>query len=149
MKKKITTLGFVETGFSLFEVVVIVVIIAIMAALIVPRIIARTDQERIAKAKNDIAVIQSALNLYKLDNGFYPTSLQGLSALIVPPRFPPIPQNWKSNGYLQRLPLDPWGRNYIYLNPGLHNPNSVDVFTYGPDGKPGGTGKNATIGNWQ
>ncbi len=137
-----------QKGFSLIEVMVVVVIIGILAALIVPRIISRPEQARIVKAKSDITAIVSALQLYKLDNGFYPSTDQGLQALVTRPSTQPTPQDWKTGGYLQRLPLDPWGRPYHYLNPGVHNQDGIDVFTYGPTGQPGGSGDNATIGNW-
>ncbi len=136
-------------GFSLIEIMVVVVIIGILAALVVPKIMSRPEQARIVKAQSDISAIQSALDLYKLDNGFYPTTNQGLQALVTLPTTAPIPANWKSDGYLQRLPVDPWGQPYHYLNPGVQNPAGVDIFSYGPTGQPGGTGENATIGNWQ
>jgi general secretion pathway protein G len=135
-------------GFSLIEIMVVVVIIGILAALIVPRIMTRPEQARVVKAKSDIAAIQSALELYKLDSGFFPSTDQGLEALVKRPSSSPAPQAWKTGGYLKRLPLDPWGRPYHYLNPGVHNPNDVDIFSYGPTGQPGGSGDNASIGNW-
>lgn len=136
-------------GFSLIEIMVVVVIIGILTAIVVPRIMTRPEQARLVKVQADISGIQSALDLYKLDNGFYPSTDQGLRALIRRFATDPRPMNWKPGGYLYRIPVDPWGRAYHYLNPGEHNPNGVDIFTYGPTGQPGGTGDNATIGNWQ
>ncbi len=132
-----------QRGFTLIEVMVVVVILAILAAVVVPRIMDRPEAARIAKAKADIRAIQSALELYRLDNGEYPTTDEGLEALV---RRPPNARNWKEGGYLDRLPKDPWGRPYLYLNPGVHGP--VDVYTLGADGRPGGEGKDADIGNW-
>lgn len=131
-------------GFSLIEIMVVVVILGILASLVVPQIMHRPDEARIVKVKQDILSIQSALDLYKLDNGVYPSTDQGLSALVTKPSMAPIPQNWKP--YLQSVPKDPWGREYLYLNPGEHA--EVDIFSFGADGKPGGTDANAEIGNW-
>lgn len=133
-----------QRGFSLIEIMVVVVILGILAALVVPKIISRPDEARVVKAKQDVLSIQSALDLYKLDNGFYPSTDQGIQALVHLPNGGPTPNNWQS--YLKSVPKDPWGRDYLYLNPGEHS--DVDVFTYGADGQPGGTGINATIGNW-
>lgn len=136
---------FRSRGFTLIEVMVVMVILSILAAIIVPKIMNRPDQARVVAAKNDIRSIMSALKLYRLDNGMYPTTQQGLMALVAKPDTDPVPSDW--HAYLSRLPRDPWGRPYQYLNPGLHG--SVDVWTYGADGKPGGTGKDADIGSWQ
>jgi general secretion pathway protein G len=135
-------------GFTLLEIMVVVVILGILAALIVPQIISRPEQARIVKVKADIQAIQSALDLYKLDSGFYPSTDQGLIALVNQPSSEPKPINWRQGGYLQVLPVDPWSKPYHYINPGLHNPNGVDIFSYGPTNQPGGSGDNATIGNW-
>ncbi|MBU6439227.1 MAG: type II secretion system major pseudopilin GspG [Betaproteobacteria bacterium] len=132
-------------GFTLIELMVVLVIMGVLAALIVPNIIGRTDEARVTAAKTDIGTIMQALKLYKLDNGLYPSQEQGLAALVAKPSTPPIPGNWKP--YLEKLPNDPWGRPYQYLNPGVKGP--VDVFSYGADGKPGGDGSNADIGSWQ
>ena len=132
-------------GFTLIELMVVLVIMGVLAALIVPNIIGRTDEARVTAAKTDIGTIMQALKLYKLDNGIYPSQEQGLQALVAKPSTPPIPGNWKP--YLEKLPTDPWGRPYQYLNPGVKGP--VDVFSYGADGKPGGDGSNADIGSWQ
>lgn len=133
-----------QNGFSLIEIMVVVVILGILAALVVPKIISRPDEARMVKAKQDVLAIQSALDLYKLDNGFYPSTDQGLAALVEKPTNNPVPNNWKS--YLKSIPKDPWGREYMYLNPGEHG--DVDVFTYGATGQPGGTDLKATVGNW-
>lgn len=133
-----------QTGFSLIEIMVVVVILGILASIVVPKIISRPDEARVVKAKQDVLSIQNALDLYKLDNGFYPSTDQGLIALMQKPTTNPVPSDWKQ--YLQNLPKDPWGRDYLYLNPGQHG--EIDVFTLGASGQPGGTGINAEIGNW-
>ena len=132
-------------GFTLIELMVVLVIMGVLAALIVPNIIGRTDEARQTAAKTDISTIMQALKLYKLDNGVYPTQEQGLQALVVKPTTAPVPGNWKP--YLDKLPNDPWGRAYQYLNPGVKG--AVDVFSYGADGQAGGEGVNADIGSWQ
>lgn len=133
-------------GFTLIEVMVVVAILGILAAIVVPRIMDRPDEARVVKARQDIRVMESALQLYRLDNFQYPTSEQGLEALVSKPGSPPEPKSWKSGGYLERLPKDPWGNEYQYLSPGVHGP--IDIFTYGADGSPGGDGVEADIGNW-
>lgn len=133
-----------QTGFSLIEIMVVVVILGILASIVVPKILSRPDEARVVKAKQDILAIQNALDLYKLDNGFYPNTEQGLESLVKKPETSPVPQNWKP--YLKSLPEDPWGREYIYLNPGQHG--DIDIYTLGADGESGGTGINAEIGNW-
>jgi general secretion pathway protein G len=135
-----------EKGFTLIEIMVVVVIISILAALIVPKIMDRPDQARTVKAQGDIRVVETALKLYKLDNHFYPSTDQGLEALVVRPTDDPEPKKWKDGGYLDRLPKDPWDGEYFYLNPGLRG--SIDIFSLGADGKTGGDGVNADIGNW-
>ena len=127
-------------GFTLIEVMVVVVILGILAALIVPKIMSRPEQARMVKAKQDILAVQSALDLYKLDNGFYPSSDQGLVALVKKPSIPPVPRNWKSDGYLQSVPVDPWGETYQYMN----DSEKLKIFSYGPKGKEGGS----EVGNW-
>ncbi len=134
------------SGFTLIEVMVVVAILAILAALVVPRIMDRPDEARIIKAKQDIRAIESALQLYRLDNFHYPTTDQGLEALVSRPSGSPEPKNWKSGGYLERMPKDPWGNEYQYLSPGIHG--EVDIFTYGADGSPDGEGAAADVGNW-
>ena len=133
-----------QHGFSLIEIMVVVVILGILSAIIVPKIMSRPDEARRVKAKQDILAIQNALDLYKLDNGYYPTTDQGLKALVSKPSSPPVPRHWKA--YLKNLPMDPWDSPYLYLKPGQHG--EVDIFTYGPTGQPGGEGTNAEIGNW-
>ncbi|ASP18933.1 type II secretion system protein G [Antarctobacter heliothermus] len=135
-----------DAGFSLLELMVVVVILSILALVIVPRVIDRPDQARAARAQSDIAAVQAAINLYRLDNFRYPTTDQGLEALVTRPSTEPVPQNWASGGYMDRVPQDPWGRPYQYLQPGVHG--DFDVFTYGADGVPGGTGADADIGSW-
>ncbi len=131
-------------GFTLVEIMVVVVILGILAALIVPRVVGRTDDARVVAAKQDLAAIMQALKLYRLDNGRYPTAEQGLQALVTQPTTEPQPAHWKQ--YLDKLPKDPWGRPYQLLNPGVHG--EIDVFTLGADGQPGGSGADADIGTW-
>lgn len=133
-------------GFTLVEVMIVVVILGILAAVVVPKLLDRPDQARVTAAKADIAVIMQQLKLYRLDNTTYPSTDQGLVALTVKPATNPLPLNWKAGGYLERLPNDPWGRPYQYLNPGLKG--EIDVFSLGADGQPGGEGSNADIGSW-
>jgi len=142
------TQGFRARGFTLIEIMVVVTILGILAALIVPRVVGRTDDARIAAAKQDVAQLMQALKLYRLDNGRYPTNDQGLQALIERPTLEPVPSNWKQGGYLDppTLRKDPWGQSYQYLNPGLHG--EVDVMSFGRDGQPGGEGPDADIGSW-
>ncbi len=135
-----------QGGFTLIEVMVVVVILSILAAIVVPRIMDRPDQARIVKAKQDIRALEAALNLYRLDNFNYPTTEQGLEALVSPPTAPPEAPNWKEGGYLDRLPKDPWGNDYQYLSPGEHG--AFDLYSLGADGQPGGEGAAADIGNW-
>jgi len=134
-------------GFTLIEVMVVVVILAILATIIVPKIMDRPDDARIAKAKQDIRAIESSLKLYKLDNLHYPTTDQGLEALVKKPTSGPAAKNWRQGGYLDSLPIDPWGHPYQYLSPGQHG--DFDLYSLGADGQPGGTGADADIGNWQ
>jgi general secretion pathway protein G len=134
-----------EAGFTLIELMVVMVIIGVLAALIVPNVLERADEARATAAKTDVNNLVQALKLYKLDNQAYPTTEQGLQALVNKPATPPTPQNWKP--YLDKLPNDPWGRPYQYLNPGVKG--EIDVMSFGADGQPGGEGKNADIGSWQ
>ena len=136
-----------DAGFSLLELMVVVVILSILALVIVPRVIDRPDQARAARAQSDIAAISSAVNLYKLDNFGFPSTEQGLSALVSKPTSDPAPVNWAASGYMDRLPVDPWGRPYQYLAPGVYS-RDFDVFSYGADGVEGGTGADADIGSW-
>jgi general secretion pathway protein G len=132
-----------QHGFTLIEIMVVVVIIGILAAFVVPKIMSRPDEARVIKAKQDIRTIVNQLNLYKLDNYRYPTTDEGLHALVEKPAEAP---NWKQGGYLDKTPKDPWERPYLYLQPGEHA--EVDVYTLGRDGQPGGEGPDADIGNW-
>ena len=134
-------------GFTLIEILVVIVILGVLAALIVPNVISRPDEARVTVARSDIAAIMSALKLYRLDNQRYPTGEQGLAALVAKPEQPPVPGNWKPGGYLERLPKDPWGRTYVYLNPGVRG--EVEVMSFGADGQAGGTGPDADVGSWE
>ncbi len=134
-------------GFTLIEIMVVIAILGILAALVVPKIMGRPDEARIVAARQDIAAIRQALNLYRLDNQRYPTTEQGLQALVEKPASGPIPGNWKTGGYLERLPSDPWGAPYQYLNPGLRG--EVDIYSLGADGAAGGAGNDADIGSWE
>jgi general secretion pathway protein G len=133
-------------GFTLIEIMVVIVILGILAALVVPRVLERPDEARAVAAKSDIAAIMQSLKFYRLDNQRYPTTEQGLAALVTRPTVAPVPPNWKPNGYLDRLPKDPWGHDYRYLSPGLRG--EIDVFSLGADGQPGGTGIDSDIGSW-
>jgi len=133
-------------GFTLIEIMVVIVILGVLAALLVPRVLERPDEARAVAAKSDVAAILQGLKLYRLDNQRYPTAEQGLVALVQRPEAPPVPGNYKPNGYLDKLRNDPWGRPYQYLNPGLKG--EIDVFSYGADGQPGGSGPDGDIGSW-
>jgi general secretion pathway protein G len=134
-----------QCGFTLIELMVVLLIIGVLAALIVPNVLNRADDARVTAAKTDVTNLMQALKLYKLDNQRYPTADQGLQALLAKPTTPPVPNNWKT--YLDQLPKDPWGAPYVYLNPGIKG--EVDVMSYGADGQAGGEGNNADIGSWQ
>ncbi|MES3003013.1 MAG: type II secretion system major pseudopilin GspG [Pseudomonadota bacterium] len=132
-------------GFTLIELMVVLVIIGVLAALIVPNVLDRADDARVTAARTDVNNLMQALKLYKLDNQRYPTTEQGLQALLVRPTTAPVPPNWKP--YLEKLPEDPWHHPYQFLNPGVKG--EIDVMSFGADGQPGGEGKNADIGSWQ
>ena len=134
------------TGFTLLEVMVVVVILGILAALVVPKIISRPDEARVLAAKQDVANLMQALKLYRLDNQRYPVTEQGLQALVAQPTTAPLAPNWKTGGYVERLPKDPWGNPYQFLNPGING--EIDVFSFGADGALGGEGNDADIGSW-
>lgn len=136
----------IQRGFTLIEIMVVVVIMGILAALVVPKLMGRADDARITAAKQDISTLMSALKLYKLDNHRYPTTEQGLQALVSKPTGGPAANGWKSGGYVDKLPKDPWGGPYQYLSPGVRG--EVDIFSYGADGQPGGAGNDADIGSW-
>ncbi|MES1993837.1 MAG: type II secretion system major pseudopilin GspG [Pseudomonadota bacterium] len=133
-------------GFTLIEIMVVVVILGILAALIVPNIMDRPDMARVAKTKQDLRALQTALNLYRLDNYRYPTTDQGLEALVEKPSVEPLPPAYRKGGYLERMPKDAWGHAYLYLSPGVHG--EVDISSLGADGQPGGEGVNADIQSW-
>jgi general secretion pathway protein G len=133
-------------GFTLLEVMVVVAILGILAALVVPKILSRPDDARVIAAQQDVAGLMQALKLYRLDTQRYPSTEQGLQALVERPAGNPAPANWQDGGYLERLPQDPWGRPYRYLNPGIYG--EIDVSSLGADGEPGGEGNAADIGSW-
>jgi general secretion pathway protein G len=133
-------------GFTLIEVLVVVLILGILASIVVPRLMDRPDEARIARAKQDIQALSTALNMYRLDNYSYPTTDQGLQALVSKPGGAPEARNWRPGGYIDRVPQDPWQRDYVYLQPGQRG--EFDLYTLGADGQPGGDGPNADVGNW-
>ena len=134
-----------QAGFTLIELMVVLVIIGVLAALIVPNVLDRADDARATAARTDVNNLMQALKLYRLDNQRYPSGEQGLQALVAKPTAGVIPPNWKP--YLEKLPNDPWGRPYQYLNPGVKG--EIDIMSFGADGQPGGEGKNADVGSWQ
>ena len=138
-----------NSGFTLIELMVVVVILGILATAVLPKIMGRPDEAKRVKAKVDISAIETALKLYKLDIGKYPTTEQGLKALVHPPEDEKAAQNWRKGGYLEKgkVPKDPWGGEYIYLSPGIQH--EYDIISYGADGVPGGTDENADISNWE
>ncbi len=135
-----------ERGFTLIEVMIVVLILGILAAVIVPNVVGRAHDARVAAAKQDIATLSQALAMYKLDNGRLPTTEQGLKALVEKPATAPVPANWRTGGYIARLPNDPWGNPYQYASPGLRG--EFDVWSHAADGKTGGEGEAADIGSW-
>lgn len=135
-----------QRGFTLIEIMVVVVILGILAALVVPQVMNRPDQAKVTVAKGDIKAIAAALDMYKLDNFNYPSTQQGLNALVEKPSGSPQPRNWNRDGYLKRVPKDPWGNDYQYLSPGTQGP--FDLYSLGADGKQGVNDLNADIGNW-
>lgn len=135
----------VQAGFTLIELMVVLVIIGVLAALIVPNVLDRADDARVTAARTDVSNLMQALKLYKLDNQRYPSADQGLQALVARPTAGVAPPNWKP--YLEKLPNDPWGRPYQYLNPGVKG--EIDVMSFGADGQSGGEGKDADVGSWQ
>ena len=141
--KKLPAVG--QRGFTLIEIMVVVVIIGILAALVGPKLFGQVDRARIAAAKAEISTIENAMKFYRLDNFVYPSSEQGIEALVTKPNDPNV-KNWNPGGYLERLPKDPWGNSYLYRNPGTQG--EIDVLTLGADGIEGGEGNNADIGNW-
>ena len=135
-----------QAGFTLIEIMVVIVIIGILASVVVPRVMDNPDKARTAKAKHDIQALESALDIYRLDNFTYPTTDQGLEALVTKPGGSPEPKNWKNGGYIKKLRKDPWGNDYLYLHPGQHG--EMDIYSLGADGAPGGDGVFADIGSW-
>ncbi len=128
------------------EILIVVVILSILAVAVVPQLMDRTDDARVARAQSDISALKTSLSVYKLDNFNYPSTSQGLNALVSKPSGLPEAKNWNPNGYVESLPKDPWGNDYQYLNPGNHS--DIDIYSFGQDGQPGGEGVNADIGNW-
>ncbi len=139
---------FSSSAFTLIELLVVMIILAILAAFAVPRVINRTEDARRTRALSDIEAISTALDMYKADNGEYPTTEQGLDALRRPPTTDPVPKNWNGPYLKKPITTDPWGHPYVYISPGEHNPD-YDLASYGADGQPGGTGKDADITNWE
>ena len=135
-----------KNGFTLIEMMVVLIILSVIGVMVVPNILGRPDEARVTVAKSDIKSIENALDLYKLDNFNYPTTEQGLKALVEKPTAAPVPQNWNGAAYLKKLPQDPWGNAYIYKQPGTKG--EYDLISLGADGKEGGEGKSADIGNW-
>ena len=135
-----------QQGFSLIEILVVLVIMGLLISVVAPTVLNSADDARVQKAQADFKAIETALKIYRLDNFVYPSTEQGLVALIEPSTLSPEPRNFKDGGYLQEMPLDPWGREYLYLSPGENG--EVDLFSYGADGLPGGEGQNKDLGNW-
>lgn len=135
-------------GFTLIEILVVIVVIAILATMVAPNVFRHVGAARDTTAKSQIEMIGSGLDTYRLDNGMYPTTEQGLAALQVAPSYEPIPTNWNGPYLRKEVPNDPWGRPYVYVSPGQANPNGYDLMSYGADGQPGGEGENADIVSW-
>lgn len=138
---------FDQRGFTLIEIMVVVVILGILAAIVVPRFLDKPDEARITRAAADIESIEQALAMFKLDNGFYPSTEQGLEALVTKPETGRIPKKYPERGYLKNVPVDPWDSPYVYLSPGVHD--DIDIISYGADEEPGGDGSNADIESWK
>lgn len=135
-----------QQGFSLIEILVVLVIMGLLISVVAPTVLNSADDARVQKVQADFKSIETALKIYRLDNFVYPSTEQGLVALIEPSTLEPEPRNFKDGGYLQEMPMDPWGREYLYLSPGEHG--EVDLFSYGADGLSGGEGQNTDLGNW-
>jgi len=133
-------------GFTLIEILIVVVILSILAITVVPQFLDQPSKARVARAQSDIQNLKKALSMYKLDNFNYPSTSQGLESLVNKPSGQPLAKNWKPGGYIERMIQDPWGNNYQYLNPGNHG--EIDIYSFGADGQPGGEGDNADVGNW-
>ncbi len=136
----------IQHGFTLIEILIVVVILSILAITVVPQFLDQPAKARVARAQSDVQQLKTALSMYKLDNFSYPSTAQGLNALVSKPSGQPLAKNWKTGGYMERMIKDPWGNDYQYLNPGNHG--VIDVFSMGRDGQPGGEGDDADIGNW-
>ncbi|MDP0588566.1 MAG: type II secretion system major pseudopilin GspG [Candidatus Endonucleobacter bathymodioli] len=136
----------VQKGFTLIEIMIVVVILGILAAMVAPKLLNRPDQAKITVARSDIGTVSQALELYRLDNGFYPSTDQGLEALSEKPTMSPEPRQWNPEGYLKKTPMDPWGRPYLYIQPGNHG--KYDIYSLGVDGREGGDESNSMITNW-
>jgi general secretion pathway protein G len=135
-----------EKGFTLIEIMVVIIILGLLVAIVAPKILGRTDDARVTAAKLQIRQLEEALHLYKLDNGVYPSTEQGLDALVNKPSVGEAPMHWREGGYTQKIPQDPWTHSYLYISPGAHG--DYDLSSYGADGEPGGEGKNADIESW-
>lgn len=135
-----------QKGFTLIEILIVVVILSILAITVVPQFLDQPAKARISRAQSDIKSLKTALSMYKLDNFNYPSTSQGLNALVSKPSGQPLAKNWKPNGYIENIIQDPWGNQYQYLNPGNHG--SIDIYSFGADGQPGGEGDNSDVGNW-
>lgn len=142
--KKIVAKG--QRGFTLIEIMVVVVILGILAAIVVPRLLDEPEKARRTSAATQIRSFEEALGMFKLDSGFYPSTEQGLESLVTKPGSGRVPARYKDGGYMRKIPLDPWGQKYLYLSPGAHG--DFDLFSYGPDGESGGEGDNADVANW-
>jgi general secretion pathway protein G len=136
-----------RSGFTLVEILVVVVILGLLATLVIPRVVGRGEEAKRTATLVQIRSLEQALDLYKLDNGFYPTTEQGLEALVAKPAGTPEPRNYRDDGYMKKVPMDPWGRPYVYRSPGEHG--ETDLFSFGPDGAEGGEGRNSDITNWE
>ena len=137
-----------QSGFSLIEIMVVLVIMGLLVSIVAPNVLQKADGARLQKVQADFKAIETVLKIYRLDNFSYPTSEQGLEALVEKPSIDPIPANWQKNGYLEDLPLDPWGRPYVYLSPAEYGDGDYDLMTLGADGVAGGEDQNKDIGNW-
>jgi general secretion pathway protein G len=135
-----------QRGFTLIEIMVVVVILGILAGIVVPRLLDEPEKARRTSAATQIRSFEEALGIFKLDNGFFPSTEQGLQALVEKPNVGRIPARYKEGGYIKKIPQDPWGQPYLYISPGVHG--DYDLFSYGPDGESGGEGENADIANW-
>ena len=137
----------IQSGFSLVEILVVLVIMGLLISVVAPTVLNRADEARVQKVQADFKAIETALKIYRLDNYVYPTTEQGLEALVQPSSLDPVPRNFKKGGYLPELPVDPWGRPYLYLSPGENG--EVDIYSLGADGLSGGEDQNADTGNWK